>query len=91
MNCTCENCEGEGTIECPECGGSGVIEVSVPHMSWHKTHPRYAELNQLKSDFLYVQQLARRLGEINPKFRVKYNMDARRATEDITKAIQKLQ
>jgi len=56
----CSNCEGEGTIQCPECDGTGKIETSLSNMSLTP------ELKMLRHAVDRVTRQAKQLSRLFP-------------------------
>lgn len=66
MKCNCKRCDGEGTIECPECSGSGEWEVDIQEARLTDSMPVYAQLVELKGDAQRVIRQAAELSKMNP-------------------------
>lgn len=72
MKCQCEECNGIGTIPCPDCAGRGEWEGSIETILLEKSMHNYAELLALKRDAGRVKRQAETLSKINPARKESY-------------------
>ena len=54
MNCECEACNGEGTIVCDDCGGSGSVKRHIHSVVFDPTGKNYEKLILLQKDAVRV-------------------------------------
>lgn len=67
MKCTCEECNGSGTIPCPECDGKGDYSGSIERIQLERGMHNYDELVALQKDAKRVISQAERLKALNPQ------------------------
>lgn len=67
MKCTCQECNGNGEIPCPECDGQGTYEGSIETITLEKTVKNYDELSAIQRDAKRVIRQAAQLKAMKPE------------------------
>lgn len=66
MKCTCQECQGRGRIECPECAGTGEVRSTIERVALDSAMTGYAELVELQKDARRCIKQAEELRKVNP-------------------------
>ncbi len=85
MKCTCEECQGTGTVECPDCSGHGYQNAPIESIYLHPEMDHYDELKELKADALRVIEQHKKLSDMKPDRRESYDRQKLAALKEIEK------
>ncbi len=66
MKCTCENCDGDGVVECDDCNGKGKTEMPIQNAILDHLHPKYDELLELQKDAKRAIKQCNELKDMRP-------------------------
>ena len=89
MNCECNRCNGLGHIDCPDCDGTGELDLRVSP-AIQSYDPRYEEYERLRHDEDRVESEAARLMALNPHCAESYADQLRIALAEIQSLMDEL-
>lgn len=91
MKCECKNCEGDGTVRCHECRGTGELECDIETLRITRDDDGFEEFTALKEDAQRVRKQAERLIALNPARTESYEAQLTAVIEELNTQATELQ
>lgn len=83
MKCNCELCDGTGSVSCPECAGTGYLDMGVVDVPPAKDHKHFAPLMELHKTAQKAKRDAAFLIVLKPEHQSSYEDQLRQTLERI--------
>jgi hypothetical protein len=92
MICDCPECEGEGTVRCENCNGTGSFDDKLDGMDLRPFRELgcYEELLDLQGDIRRLKKQAERLIELRPDRAEVYRDQLSEALRSVERSAEKL-